>query len=251
MSGRAVQGLRRRGHHDQATARRRRAWPALHDALAGREASPVAGGQRAPRRAGLCDDGAGVQRAVRDAGRQVLDLPRRDRQGQAPAVDHDHKLGCGHDPERGSREVLARAACGRCNELVAGFTPESLLRAVQYLANPPAQRMRASTYPYTDCSLGADDDGVEITEGYSTDPLAARRYRATRPTSRVRCDPRHCDDGARLARSDRDRHARAVPQGRRALRRDARRAALFPCADRRRKGLSGPYGPELVDEVLW
>jgi ATP-dependent helicase YprA (DUF1998 family) len=57
------------------------------------------------------------------------------------AVDHDHKCTTGHDPKLGCPQCWRGLLCGRCNQLVAWFSPEQLLRAIQYLANPPARRI--------------------------------------------------------------------------------------------------------------
>lgn len=57
------------------------------------------------------------------------------------AVDHDHKLeGTEQDAKRG-------LLCGPCNSMLAHCRDdvEMLLRAVAYLQNPPARRMREST----------------------------------------------------------------------------------------------------------
>lgn len=57
------------------------------------------------------------------------------------AVDHDHNCTAGHPPEMGCPQCWRGLLCGRCNQLVAWFTPEQLLRAIRYLANPPARRI--------------------------------------------------------------------------------------------------------------
>ena len=58
------------------------------------------------------------------------------------AVEHAHNLpGCEHPPEKGCERCWRGICCGRCNELLARFTPEQLLRAIRYLYDPPAQRI--------------------------------------------------------------------------------------------------------------
>jgi hypothetical protein len=57
------------------------------------------------------------------------------------AVDHDHSCTQGHNPDKGCSYCWRGLLCGRCNELVARFNPEQLLRAIRYIANPPARRI--------------------------------------------------------------------------------------------------------------
>lgn len=61
------------------------------------------------------------------------------------AVEHAHNLpGCEHPPEQACERCWRGICCGRCNELLARFTPEQLMRAIHYLADPPAQRILRS-----------------------------------------------------------------------------------------------------------
>jgi hypothetical protein len=55
------------------------------------------------------------------------------------AVDHDHKKCQNHPPEMGCHRCIRGLLCGPCNELIGRYGVESLLRAVEYLRNPPAR----------------------------------------------------------------------------------------------------------------
>lgn len=58
------------------------------------------------------------------------------------AVDHDHTLGCGHDPKVGCRNCIRCLACGPCNQVVLGrYTTEALARAIMVLKTLPAQQI--------------------------------------------------------------------------------------------------------------
>ena len=58
------------------------------------------------------------------------------------AVDHDHNKGCGHDPKVGCRQCVRALLCQQCNTVVVGrYDEDALLRAVDVLRNPPAQRI--------------------------------------------------------------------------------------------------------------
>ena len=56
------------------------------------------------------------------------------------AVDHDHTLGCGHDPKVGCPKCIRALLCSRCNKLVAYLDAEALQRAIEVLKYPPAQQ---------------------------------------------------------------------------------------------------------------
>ena len=58
------------------------------------------------------------------------------------AVDHDHHCIAGHDPKQGCPECWRGLLCKSCNRLVAWYSPQALMRAIAYLADPPAQRMQ-------------------------------------------------------------------------------------------------------------
>lgn len=58
------------------------------------------------------------------------------------AVDHDHTLGCGHDPKVGCRNCIRALCCGPCNNVVLGrYGVEALARAIQVIIDPPAQKV--------------------------------------------------------------------------------------------------------------
>jgi hypothetical protein len=61
------------------------------------------------------------------------------------AVDHEHnKPGCDHPPEQGCRNCFRCLACTTCNRIVLGrYDVPALLRAIDVLENPPAQRILA------------------------------------------------------------------------------------------------------------
>jgi hypothetical protein len=67
------------------------------------------------------------------------------------AVEHAHNLpGCEHPPEKGCARCWRGICCGRCNELLARFTPDQLLRAIRYLYDPPAQQLLRATMEIVD-----------------------------------------------------------------------------------------------------
>lgn len=60
------------------------------------------------------------------------------------AVDHDHSCKLGHDPKKGCRYCVRGLLCRNCNRNILGRLHESveaLLRAVDYIQNPPAKRV--------------------------------------------------------------------------------------------------------------
>lgn len=58
------------------------------------------------------------------------------------AVDHDHLKGCGHDPKTGCRRCIRALLCQQCNTIVVGrYSTESLMRAIEVLNDPPAQKI--------------------------------------------------------------------------------------------------------------
>lgn len=58
------------------------------------------------------------------------------------AVDHDHQAGCDHDPNTGCRRCVRGALCSVCNAIVVGrYNIEALARAINYLVDPPAQKV--------------------------------------------------------------------------------------------------------------
>lgn len=59
------------------------------------------------------------------------------------AIDHDHQLALehGHDPKRGCRRCIRGLLCGRCNYHGVPLTVEAVLRALEYLHNPPARKV--------------------------------------------------------------------------------------------------------------
>lgn len=59
------------------------------------------------------------------------------------AVDHDHNLCIDHPPEQGCRKCIRALLCKRCNQLVAWWGVEALLRAIEVLTDPPAQKVFA------------------------------------------------------------------------------------------------------------
>lgn len=59
------------------------------------------------------------------------------------SVDHDHKKCMDHAPERGCRKCIRALLCKRCNQLVAWWGVEALLRAIEVLTDPPAQKVLA------------------------------------------------------------------------------------------------------------
>lgn len=56
------------------------------------------------------------------------------------AIDHDHSCDQGHDPKMGCPKCWRALLCGRCNQQIGFWGVESLLRAIELLTNPPAQR---------------------------------------------------------------------------------------------------------------
>ena len=61
------------------------------------------------------------------------------------AVDHDHNvvhIGVPHAAEVSCPECWRGLLCKSCNRLVAWYSPQALMRAIAYLADPPAQRMQ-------------------------------------------------------------------------------------------------------------
>lgn len=61
------------------------------------------------------------------------------------AVDHDHNKGCGHDPKKGCPECNRGLLCHDCNQFLgyrAHDRTDAYERAIEYLKDPPFQRMR-------------------------------------------------------------------------------------------------------------
>lgn len=60
------------------------------------------------------------------------------------SVDHDHKCQVGHDPKMGCPECVRGLLCRPCNNLLGVIrdSVEYLRRAIDYLLDPPFQRMR-------------------------------------------------------------------------------------------------------------
>lgn len=58
------------------------------------------------------------------------------------AVDHDHELAKthGHPVDRGCRLCVRGLLCKRCNRFGAPLILEAIIRALEYLTNPPARR---------------------------------------------------------------------------------------------------------------
>jgi hypothetical protein len=59
------------------------------------------------------------------------------------AVDHDHGLAAVHDHpiDRGCRRCIRGALCARCNRYGIPLTMAAILRALEYLHNPPARKV--------------------------------------------------------------------------------------------------------------
>lgn len=62
---------------------------------------------------------------------------------KALAVDHDHKReGCLHAPDVGCPMCVRGLTCSTCNRIVLGrYDIHALARAIQYLLDPPAQKV--------------------------------------------------------------------------------------------------------------
>lgn len=65
--------------------------------------------------------------------------------GRLLAVDHDHRCGAGHPPERGCRRCVRGLLCSgsqsanTCNRLIGIYGFDALVRAIEYLRDPPAR----------------------------------------------------------------------------------------------------------------
>ena len=59
------------------------------------------------------------------------------------SVDHNHNLGCGHDPKQGCPKCVRGILCRPCNDLLGHARDDvaMLLRAVAYLTHPPARKV--------------------------------------------------------------------------------------------------------------
>jgi hypothetical protein len=59
------------------------------------------------------------------------------------AVDHDHGLAAVHDHpiDRGCRRCIRGLLCKRCNRYGSPLTHTAVLRALEYLHNPPARKV--------------------------------------------------------------------------------------------------------------
>lgn len=72
------------------------------------------------------------------------------------SLDHDHKMGCAHPPDKACRRCLRGLLCRRCNDLLGHVhdDTDTLYRAIWYLANPPARQILGKRYsgyqPFTD-----------------------------------------------------------------------------------------------------
>ncbi|QWY81495.1 endonuclease VII [Mycobacterium phage Winget] len=58
------------------------------------------------------------------------------------AVDHDHKMAvnvCGHDVNKGCPQCIRGLLCGPCNQGIGRWSPEALVRALNYRLDPPAR----------------------------------------------------------------------------------------------------------------
>ena len=61
------------------------------------------------------------------------------------AVEHEHNMpGCGHPPERGCSHCWRGLCCKRCNRLIAYMDTDTLVRAILFLADPPARKLFAA-----------------------------------------------------------------------------------------------------------
>lgn len=60
------------------------------------------------------------------------------------AVDHNHNLGCGHDPKTGCPKCLRGLLCATCNKFIGWNRddPEVGRRMTKYLLDPPWPRLR-------------------------------------------------------------------------------------------------------------
>lgn len=62
------------------------------------------------------------------------------------AVDHDHRIArevCGHDPKQGCPRCIRGLVCSPCNVMIGRYGVEALVRAINYLYDPPARRFFA------------------------------------------------------------------------------------------------------------
>jgi hypothetical protein len=59
------------------------------------------------------------------------------------AVDHDHELAKTHDHpvDRGCRRCIRGLLCSRCNRWGVPLFLETVLRAINYLSDPPARKV--------------------------------------------------------------------------------------------------------------
>jgi hypothetical protein len=59
------------------------------------------------------------------------------------AFDHDHQLAIahGHDPKRGCRRCIRGLLDKRCNHFGVPLNVDALVRALNYLHDPPAQKV--------------------------------------------------------------------------------------------------------------
>ena len=71
------------------------------------------------------------------------------------AVDHDHQAGCGHDPKTGCPSCVRGLTCGVCNQMIGRYGPDKLVRALEYLLDPPARRAFADSAPEPEDIFGA------------------------------------------------------------------------------------------------
>lgn len=71
------------------------------------------------------------------------------------AVDHDHRMAvevCGHDAKSGCSRCIRGLLCSPCNVMIGRYNAEALIRAINYLYDPPARYVL----------LGADASRVEL-----------------------------------------------------------------------------------------
>lgn len=74
------------------------------------------------------------------------------------AVDHDHKMAaevCGHDPKQGCTQCVRGLLCGPCNTSLIIHPVETLVRAINYRHDPPAQGVLAR---FANLDLPADPE---------------------------------------------------------------------------------------------
>ena len=64
------------------------------------------------------------------------------------AVDHNHRAGCGHDPNVGCPSCIRGLLCATCNTIVVGrYDILALGRAISYIFDPPARKVLRNETP--------------------------------------------------------------------------------------------------------